>query len=165
MRKFSPPASTHTKKKKSISIEVYLYCPALTIHLSVQDLLGGEVDSVMPSTFITQPDCGVYQLSLHWQSGELIGPFDKDSYYPMLFWQLVLLSGICQPSLLRSSRRDGWMNQERTFQNVFPSLRSCRLSSTWIKLLTFLTWTSDTCQTLTAQQSTLNLVATGENYP
>lgn len=53
---------------------------------------------VILPTFITQPDCGVYQLYPHWQSGELIGAFDKDSYYPVLFWQLGLISEICQPS-------------------------------------------------------------------
>lgn len=43
------------------------------------------MDLEMASTLITQPDCGVYQLSRHRQSGELIGAFDKDSYYPVLF--------------------------------------------------------------------------------
>lgn len=38
---------------------------ALTAQVTLGDLLGGEVDLVMHPTFITQPDCGVYQLSPH----------------------------------------------------------------------------------------------------
>lgn len=120
LKKLPPLAYTHTfKNQASVLVKVYWYSPTLTAPVLLQDLFRGEMDLVIPSTFIPQPDCGVYQLSQHWQSGELIGTFDKDSYYPMLFWQLVLISGICQPPLHGSNGRDGWVNQERTF-TIFP---------------------------------------------
>lgn len=79
----------------------FFSAPLITVLIAqvrLRDLWGGEMVLVMLSTSITQPDYGVYQLHLHWQAGELIGVVDKDSHYPVLFWQLGLISEICQPS-------------------------------------------------------------------
>lgn len=72
----------------------------------------------LSKAFITQPEWRVYQLHLHWQAAELIGTFDKDSYHPVLFWQLGLIPGICQLPLHISCC--SWTHQVRTLQDFFP---------------------------------------------
>lgn len=99
----------------------------LTAQVRLQDLLGGETVLVMLSTFITQPDCGVYQLYLHWHAGELIGAFDKDSYYPVLFWQLGLISEICQPSPSRELLEEQLSRSGEDIARFAPAVQSQHL--------------------------------------
>lgn len=124
MRGHSLLLAAHTHLEKS---SVYFGRGLLILSSSdsltstIGHVLGGEADFVMPSTFITQPDCGVYQLFRHWQSSELIGASDKDSYYPMLFWQLVLISGICQPPLrFTGAVGESWVNRLQTVADFLP---------------------------------------------
>lgn len=58
----APTAYAHTFQSPAL-VFTEVSWSMLAAPVPPQDLLSGKMDLVMPSTFITQPDCAVYQLS------------------------------------------------------------------------------------------------------